>query len=105
MSDAVDSQRQPSRQHLSLVASQDIPSRPPLILLLHSGGLDSHICWLMHPDWQPVYIAHGSGNETAELDALDTLHARDPRFYYTVVEAGLLLCEDDGHMPYRNLLL
>jgi hypothetical protein len=76
-----------------------------VVILLHSGGLDSHIAWLMHPDWKPVYVVHGSGNQHAELGALDTLSKLDPRFGYELVKGNRLIAEPDGHIPYRNMLL
>lgn len=67
--------------------------------------MDSHIAWLMYPDWQPVYVVHGSENQENELGALQDLHRADPRFGYEVVKGNRLIAEPDGHIPYRNMLL
>jgi 7-cyano-7-deazaguanine synthase in queuosine biosynthesis len=76
-----------------------------VIVLLHSGGLDSHVCFLMHPDWKPVYVAHGSENEEAELKALTDLQELDPRFRVVVLRAVTGAARHDGHIAHRNLLL
>jgi hypothetical protein len=76
-----------------------------MILLLHSGGPDSHVCWLIHPEWQPVYVRHGAGNEKAELKALVDLATMDPRFRPRIVDGPLCKARFDGHIPYRNMML
>jgi 7-cyano-7-deazaguanine synthase in queuosine biosynthesis len=76
-----------------------------MILLLHSGGPDSHVCWLMHPEWQPVYVRHGAGNERAELKALVDLAKMDSRFRPRIVESVRCKARFDGHVFYRNMLL
>src|SRR4051812_35966161 len=59
-----------------------------MIVLLHSGGLDSQVCWLMHQDWKPVYVRHGAGNERAELQALADIQQMMPTFNPQVIELG-----------------
>jgi hypothetical protein len=76
-----------------------------MILLLHSGGLDSHIVFLMHPEWQPVYVRHGAPNEVFERHALNNLSILDARFKPTVVNSVHCKVRFDGHIAYRNLLL
>lgn len=78
-----------------------------MIILLHSGGADSHVAWLMHPEWKPVYVCHGAGNEVAEMRALRNLTRLDPRFKPEVVRATNVghRTLPDGHVPFRNLLL
>lgn len=88
-------------------------------MLLHSGGLDSHIIWLMDRTRIPVYIDHGQRNVGPEHRALAAL-----AIYHKVTEgeqypelrgmpwftpvvlrmpslAGLI--EADAHIPHRNL--
>ena len=80
-------------------------------LLLHSGGMDSHICWLMDRERLPVYVAHGSGNQRTELDRLHALrghHANDMHaFDFAVVRARDLShsVQLDGHITHRNAYL
>lgn len=80
-------------------------------LLLHSGGLDSHICWLLDRTREPVYVAHGSGNQRRELDTLRQLaahHADDDQpFGYSIVRGADLSrsVEADGHIAHRNAYL
>lgn len=75
-------------------------------LLLHSGGMDGHVCWLMDPTLKPVYVRHGAKNERAELQALADIQLLDPRFQPTVVELGFMPKRDfDGHIAHRNALL
>lgn len=80
-------------------------------LLLHSGGLDSHICWLMDRDRVPVYVEHGSGNaarEVVQLQKLAAYHEGDvqPFVYKRILAADLrrhVLA--DGHIAHRNAYL
>jgi 7-cyano-7-deazaguanine synthase in queuosine biosynthesis len=77
-----------------------------MIVLLHSGGLDSQVCWLMHQDWKPVYVRHGAGNERAELQALADIQQMMPTFNPQVIELGFTpKVERDGHIAHRNALL
>ena len=74
-------------------------------ILLHSGGLDSHLVWLRHPHWHPVYVVHDAPNEDNERAALRRLKRADPRFGYNLVGLPSLNAEPDGHIPFRNMLL
>jgi 7-cyano-7-deazaguanine synthase in queuosine biosynthesis len=74
-------------------------------ILLHSGGMDSHVCWLMNPDWKPVYVDHDSGNRGAELAALAKLAMFDKRFKPTILGSQRLTAQPDGHIPFRNAML
>lgn len=74
-------------------------------ILLHSGGLDSHIAWLMNPTWQPVYVRHGAPQEAQELKALAQIRKVDEDFNPVIVRAADLKAEWDGHIFYRNMLL
>jgi hypothetical protein len=76
-----------------------------MILLLHSGGLDSHVAWLMHPEWKPVYVGHGNENERTEVQALSNISVLDPRFKPTILHSVRCKPRFDGHIGYRNLLL
>lgn len=77
----------------------------PVIILLHSGGMDSEVCRLMRPDWHPVYVRHGAEQEMAELNALHDIRSLDSRFDFSVINTEKLHIEPDGHIDYRNALL
>lgn len=75
--------------------------------LLHSGGLDSHVAWLMDPTRVPVYVRHSSRNELREVLALGALADHDPNFtpmFVRCPEIGMDAAFD-GHVRHRNLLL
>lgn len=78
-------------------------------LLLHSGGLDSHIIWLMDRTRVPVYIDHGQANAAHEKRALAALclhHQQDAvpfKVQVTTMPSLKLLVQRDGHIPHRNL--
>lgn len=75
-------------------------------LLLHSGGADSHVCWLMDPTLTPVYVCHGAENQSAEIHALKRIRNLDSRFQPTIITIGHTLdIEPDGHIAHRNALL
>lgn len=77
-----------------------------MIVLLHSGGLDSQICWLMHQDWKPVYVRLGGENETAELQALVDINRMMPTFQPCILKLGFSPdVQYDGHIAHRNALL
>lgn len=76
-----------------------------MIVLLHSGGCDSQVCWLMNPHWKPVYVRHGAGNEDAEITALMDIRRRDSRFQPCVLKTIAPDIEFDGHIAHRNALL
>jgi 7-cyano-7-deazaguanine synthase in queuosine biosynthesis len=77
-----------------------------VIILLHSGGLDSQVCWLMHQDWKPVYVRLGGEGERAELQALADIQQMMPTFNPQVVELGFTpAVQRDGHIAFRNALL
>lgn len=73
-------------------------------VLLHSGGLDSHICWLL-TRWQPVYVRYGSEAEDSELRALRWLSELVAGFNPIVVDGPVLGAQADGHVAHRNLAL
>lgn len=75
------------------------------VILLHSAGMDSHVAFLMHPDWQPVYVAHGAENEATELRALQKLAELDRRFKPVIINAVQMPARFDGHVFFRNLVL
>lgn len=75
-------------------------------ILLHSGGMDSHVCWLLDPTLKAVYVRHGARNEQAELDALEAIARLDPRFQPTTIDLGFTPDQEfDGHVAHRNALL
>lgn len=76
------------------------------VYLLHSGGMDSHIAWLLNPWMTPVYVLHNAPAEAREIDALEALTREDHRFYPHII-AGLNMYSDpkDAHVRYRNMLL
>lgn len=77
-----------------------------MIVLLHSGGMDSQVCWLMNPTWKPVYVAHGVEQEVEEIRALANITWRDPRFQPCKLKLGFAPdVERDGHIAHRNALL
>lgn len=75
-------------------------------IVLHSGGLDSHLVWL-RTRYQPVYVRYGGAAEESELAALRHLAGSVPGFSFRIVEGPLLtgLTELDGHIPHRNAAL
>jgi hypothetical protein len=74
-------------------------------LLLHSGGCDSQVCWLLDRTLKPVYVAHGAQNQGAEIKALGAIASLDPSFRPYTVHSVRCKAEFDGHIPYRNALL
>ena len=75
--------------------------------LLHSGGLDSHVAWLLDPDRVPVYVCHDARNQHRELAALADLADNDPSFAPLIID-GLSVGHGatlDGHVRHRNLVL
>jgi hypothetical protein len=77
-----------------------------MIVLLHSGGLDSQVCWLMNPHWKPVYVCHGAESQESELNALLDITRLDSRFQPCVLKLGFAPdVEYDGHIAHRNALL
>lgn len=76
--------------------------------LLHSGGLDSHVAWLLDRDRVPVYVQHGSRNETREREALDALSVFDRSFDPMLLRGPACASwgsSPDGHVHNRNLAL
>jgi len=77
--------------------------------LLHSGGLDSHIIWLMDRKLVPVFIDHGQANVAHEKRALAALaieHGNDAEPFKPAVLSMASMREitaADGHIPHRNL--
>lgn len=74
--------------------------------LLHSGGLDSHVAWLLDPTRVPVYIRHGASNERHEIEALRGLVKWgnfSPRYIHGP-DIGRWAAPD-GHVRHRNLVL
>jgi hypothetical protein len=68
--------------------------------------MDSHVCFLMHPDWKPVYVCHGAQNQRMEHRALSDIAALDPRFEPVIINSGVTPpVRFDGHIDYRNALL
>jgi 7-cyano-7-deazaguanine synthase in queuosine biosynthesis len=77
-----------------------------MIILLHSGGMDSQVVHLMYPFWKPVYVRHGAENERAELQALQNIRSLDSTFQPAIVNLGFAPdIEPDGHIAHRNALL
>jgi len=77
-----------------------------VIILLHSGGVDSQCAWLMHPWWKPVYVRLGGEGETAELQALVDINRMMPNFEPHILKLGFTPdVEYDGHIAFRNALL
>lgn len=73
-------------------------------IVLHSGGLDSHITWL-RTRYRPVYVKHGSEAQEAEGAALGELMHFYGDFRPLFVDGPPLTASYDGHVPHRNLLL
>lgn len=77
-------------------------------VLLHSGGLDSHICWhLGGRTAQPVYVRIDAVYQDKELDALERLADADPSFCPLFVSGPSMrfLEQESGRIAHRNLIL
>ena len=78
-------------------------------ILMHSGGLDSHILWhwlgAADSGVTNVYVGHKAKNELQELTALVRLKGMAEGFDYDVVGAETMIAHADSHIPHRNLRL
>ena len=83
----------------------------PTRLLLHSGGLDSHIAWLIDRGRTPVWVDHGQENSTRERETLYRLAEYHDRDKVPFVATGIVgpdlgpMIQPDGHIAHRNLCL
>jgi 7-cyano-7-deazaguanine synthase in queuosine biosynthesis len=77
-----------------------------MIVLLHSGGVDSQAAWLMNQHWKPVYVCLGGEGQDAELQALADIRQMMPTFQPCIIKLGFTPeVEYDGHIAHRNALL